>query len=122
MLETLRHRAQIRTRLVKVGNRVRCSCCGASAFRFQPAGDPPRPGARCPHCGALERHRLLWPYLEGLLKDGDRVLHFGPEPILARNFVALPIVYVPADLNPEASHLARGMVVHAADITDQPWP
>jgi SAM-dependent methyltransferase len=68
----------------------------------------------------LERHRALWPYLSELIDAGDRVLHFAPEPVIARNLSALSVDYVPADLDPQAAHLAR-IVVQAADITRQPW-
>lgn len=100
-------RAQVHTRLLRLGNRVRCPCCDCSAFGFLPAGDPPRPRARCPHCGALERHRLLWPYLSELVKPGDRVLHFAPEPVIARNLAGLGIDYFPADLDADAAHLPQ---------------
>jgi SAM-dependent methyltransferase len=65
---------------------------------------------------------VLWPYLSDVIEAGNRVLHFAPEPVIARNLSALSVEYVPADLDPGASHLARGIAVQVADITRQPWP
>lgn len=63
-----------------------CPVCGESARRFRPYGVPPRDNAQCPHCGALERHRLLWLYLlrKTDLFDGrpKKMLHVAPEPCL----------------------------------------
>jgi len=46
-----------------------------------PAGTPPRPESQCPTCGARERHRLLWYYIENEidLTDGwNDILYFAP--------------------------------------------
>ena len=47
------------------GRACECSVCGFVG-RFRYFGDPPRPSAKCPRCGSLERHRLfaLWWTLE----------------------------------------------------------
>ena len=37
-----------------------CPVCGRNVRRFLPFGAPPRPDAKCPACGSLERHRLVW--------------------------------------------------------------
>lgn len=39
-----------------------------------------RPSARCPGCGALERHRMLVAYLRSNEHRWERTLHFAPEP------------------------------------------
>lgn len=109
--------------LARRGDRVFCECCGNASLRFVPFGSPPRPTARCPHCGALERHRVLWPHIRASLRPGARVLHFAPEPILARNVIRLPEVdYTAADLHPSSASLASEAEIVAADITNQPWP
>ena len=41
-----------------------CPICDTSSFRFQDAGRNGRTDARCGRCGSLERHRLIWLYLE----------------------------------------------------------
>ena len=60
-----------------------CPVCGRSSSRFREFGFVPRPDALCMHCGALERHRLAWLYLERRtdLFDGrpKRMLHVAPE-------------------------------------------
>jgi SAM-dependent methyltransferase len=90
------------------GDRVECPCCGGRFRAFLPFGVVRRPGAMCPACGSLERHRLLWLWLErrtDLFRVTARLLHLAPEPLLGRRLAALPrITYVSADLQ---SPLAR---------------
>jgi SAM-dependent methyltransferase len=63
-----------------------CPVCGRSSRRFRPFGVVPREDAQCAHCGSLERHRLLWLYVQTRtdLFDGrpKKVLHVAPEPCL----------------------------------------
>lgn len=62
-----------------------CNVCG-HVGRFRTAGHPPRYGARCPVCLSLERHRLLALCdREYQLFADRRVLHFSPEPSIARH-------------------------------------
>ena len=90
------------------GNRVECPCCGGRFRGFLRGGVRGREGARCPRCGSLERHRLLWLYLEertDLLRRPQRLLHVAPERRLAARLASAPqLRYVSADL---ASPLAR---------------
>lgn len=83
-----------------------CACCQREASKFQPFGVRPRPNARCPHCGSLERHRMLWMFLAsrpGLLEGKQRLLHIAPEPVIARLFKEVPGVhYISADLSSAA--------------------
>lgn len=70
-----------------------CPVCHHSSRKFLPFGaQVVRPDARCPSCGALERHRLLWLYLERRtdLLDGAprRMLHVAPEPCFEPRFRA----------------------------------
>jgi len=57
--------------------------CGKSSGRFRPFGIVPREDAQCVRCGALERHRLLWLFLQKQtdLFDGKpkQMLHVAPE-------------------------------------------
>lgn len=97
-----------------------CPCCGRSSALFLPYGRPRRSGVRCPHCGSLERHRLIWSYLRERYSDGSdplRVLHAAPEQIIARNLASLAHVdYTSVDISP-----GRADVV--ADLTKRtPWP
>ncbi len=70
------------------GQKFHCSLCEKNYSRFFQMGDPPRLNARCPGCGSLERHRLLWValehlYKEGVIKMGGRLLHIAPEHSIA---------------------------------------
>jgi SAM-dependent methyltransferase len=104
------------------GDRVECPCCGRTARRFIPTitpVGPNRPNARCPHCGARDRQRYLWLYLErktNLLVDRLRVLHFAPERIFEQRLGSRPnLDYVSIDLE-------RPRATVKADITDLPFP
>jgi SAM-dependent methyltransferase len=81
-----------------------CPICASSTRGFQPFGAIPRPDARCPVCGSLERHRLLWIFLQQRTDFFQgrprRMLHVGPEPLFERVFRRLPnLDYVSADLD-----------------------
>lgn len=98
---------------------VLCPCCGESFASFAPHGRVPRPGARCPSCGALERHRLLYLYLGArtpFFTADLKVLHFAPEGCFHRWFRRLPnLDYTSADLmSPHA--------MEKVDITRIQWP
>jgi SAM-dependent methyltransferase len=71
---------------------------------FLPHGDPPRPHARCPECGSLERHRLDWVLFRDHtnLFDGKpkMMLHVAPERFLAVRLCQVRnLAYLSADLN-----------------------
>jgi hypothetical protein len=98
------------------GDAVRCPCCDGSFDAF--IRHRGRPHAKCPRCGALERHRLLWLYLTertSLLSSRSSLLHFAPEPAFARRLKRDPgLRYVTADID---SPLAMDKV----DIMDMPY-
>jgi len=116
-------RVRIRNQLVRFANRGAnrsCPVCRTDSRWFARFGDPLREDARCVHCGACERHRLVWLFFEQStdLFDGraKRVLHFAPEVCLeARLRSRIGDGYVTADLRDK-----RAMV--AMDITDIPAP
>jgi hypothetical protein len=107
-------------RLAHAGNARHCPICGCSSRKFLTAGVVPRQDARCPHCGSLERHRLLWLFLNARtdLFDGrrKRVLHVAPETCLELALARrLGDGYLTADLlDPKA--MVR------MDITDIRYP
>lgn len=108
--------------VARSGTRMRCECCGNTSRWFRACGTPARANARCPHCGSLERHRVLWPHLRAILRPGLRVLHFAPEPVIARNISFFPeLHYTAADIDPDRPTLARDVVIAKADIAAQPW-
>lgn len=86
--------------------RMHCPCCDHEATEFLPFGVKPRPNARCPRCGSLERHRLLWMFLRGrgdLLRSGMTLLHVAPERALRRLVQSVQgLTYIAADLSAEA--------------------
>ncbi len=93
-----------------IGNRFVCPCCGGRFRKFLTYGVRPRPNARCPRCGTLERHRLLWLYLKqetGLFSESLSVLHFAPEFIYYRALSSLPnLFYVTADIDSPLASVA----------------
>ena len=87
------------------GDAVECPICGGRFRKFasKHGAGGRRRGARCPRCGSLERHRLLWLYLtqeKDLLAPPTRLLHFAPEPGIGERLQARPgLDYLSADLN-----------------------
>lgn len=80
-----------------------CPVCERSARRFAPFGIVRRTEAMCIHCGALERHRLIWLFFgarPALLGRQMRFLHVAPEPCLEPRLRArLGTGYVTGDLH-----------------------
>jgi SAM-dependent methyltransferase len=97
------------------GSRVTCVLCGGRFRRF--AGSGSLPNVRCPRCGSLPRHRLLWLYLEasGLAREAEAVLQVAPEPHIARRLRARgDLRYVSTDLEDPAADVR-------ADLTALPF-
>ena len=79
-----------------------CSCCGFHG-KFNAMGLRLRLDAKCPACGALERHRLLaLAMARGFVgMAGKDVLHFAPDAIIVKMVAdQLPTSNVTADLEP----------------------
>src|SRR4051812_31219823 len=99
------------------GDRVECSLCGGSFSDFVPHRG--RQGVRCPKCGSMERHRMLWFWMRDqpfLRTDGLRILHVAPELSLRKLLREIPGArYTGADI---ASPLAD----EHWDVTDIPHP
>lgn len=97
-----------------------CPVCDRFSGAFLEFGRKRRPDARCPGCGSLERHRLVWRYFQrrtDLLDGrGRRMLHVAPEacfaPLLRR---ALGDGYVTADWS-------RPGAVMRMDVCAMPYP
>lgn len=82
-----------------------CPVCGSRYRRFMPYGYvTSREDALCPHCLALERHRMIWLWLSecsDLFESRPRLLHIAPEVSLMRHFKRLyrgTENYITADL------------------------
>jgi hypothetical protein len=82
-------------------HRVRCNVCEWEGRRF--LSDEWHPFTVCPACASQVRHRLLVAAMSQLddltfihLARGKRVLHFAPEPELAKRFREISAYYVNA--------------------------
>jgi SAM-dependent methyltransferase len=112
-------RMQIKS-LACIGNTFYCNCCRKTFSRFLPYGNIRRENACCPWCHSLERTRVLQCYLEketDLFTQERKVLHFAPEWIIRKRFLASPgrKGYFSADINP-------ALADHLVDITQIPFP
>ncbi len=81
--------------------------------------DGTRRWARCPFCGALERHRLAVIAFDRVIAPAfagrtPRVLHFAPEPMIATRLRQLGGTYETADLYLDG-------VDHRVDLVDLPF-
>lgn len=84
------------------GNSVNCNVCDHSFRKFLPYGRKARENALCPNCLALERHRLMWLFLDketNFFTSKLKVLHIAPELCFIDRMEALPnLEYITADL------------------------
>jgi SAM-dependent methyltransferase len=98
------------------GSRVSCPCCEGGFSRFLPHRG--RAEAKCPRCGALERHRVLWLFLEretDLFERPGAMLHVAPEYAFLRRLSRVEgLRYVTGDFD---SPLAD----HELDVMDLPF-
>lgn len=103
------------------GNDVACPVCKNTYSRFLPygRGASARENALCPGCLSLERHRLMWLFLQrktNFFTASLKVLHVAPEYCFIGRFESLPnLDYITADLE---SPLAKVKM----DIHEIPFP
>ena len=107
------------------GDNVQCTVCNAEYAMFGPYGTKQRKNALCFNCGSLERHRLLWMFMERKtdLPSGKkiRLLHFAPEKCFFKKFTSLSnIEYFPCDLFPEIFKFDKTGKIQKIDITAIP--
>jgi SAM-dependent methyltransferase len=100
------------------GNNVECTVCHSTFRKFLPYGRKSRENALCPKCLALERHRLIWLYLErktDFFTRKNKMLHIAPELCFMDRFESLPnLDYITGDIE---SPLAKVKM----DIHDIPF-
>ena len=84
------------------GNNVECTVCHSTFRKFLPYGRKSRENALCPKCLALERHRLIWLYLErktDFFTRENKMLHIAPELCFMDRFEGLPnLDYITGDI------------------------
>ncbi len=75
--------------LLYIGRGCECPVCGTRRRRFLPYGYvTSRANALCPNCLSLERHRLMWLYLQretNLMTTHPKLLHIAPEVCIKRH-------------------------------------
>lgn len=102
------------------GNTVTCNVCGYSFRKFLPYGRKARENALCPKCLALERHRLMWLFLQKeteFFSKPLRVLHIAPELCFIDRMKHLPnLDYTTADI--ESPLATVKMDVHQIPFED----
>ncbi len=90
------------------GKAVTCNICGHHYRQFLPYGRKARANALCPHCLSLERHRMIWWFLQertDFFTAKLKILHIAPELCFSKRFTAVHgDDYLTADLE---SPLAR---------------
>lgn len=113
--------------LLYKGRGRECPVCGSHYRCFMPYGYTDagsRENALCPSCLSLERHRLLWMWLErhtDMITSLPVVLHVAPEVCLMRKFrrayKECPERYITADLESPLADLR--MDIQAIPLADQ---
>ena len=91
--------------LFYMGNKVECPVCHNTFRKFLPYGYTKKTGrdnALCPRCLSLERHRLMYLYLQkktNFFTENLKVLHIAPEQCFFKRFKALEnLDYTTGDL------------------------
>ena len=109
------------------GNDVYCPICNSYFKFFASGGMDNRLNARCHTCNSLERHRLLYLYIDQKFSFFEnqttiRLLHFAPEKCFYNIFSNMKhIDYVPCDLCPEIYNYKGGAKISRVDMTAIPF-
>ena len=110
---------KIQSYLNKEKEKFECPICGYSG-PFMDVNPPSghRKHAKCPKCGAAERHRIQYLVVNQIMKDMNvselRMLHFAPEPFFREFFSRRFGLYQTADLDMQG-------VDHNVDLQDLPF-
>jgi len=102
---------RIVNQILYYGRKYVCPVCEHSFRKFLSFGHPKRINVRCPSCASLERHRLIWMFLQNkteFFRANLRVLHFAPELGFFEKIKKMGnISYIPADINPFCSEIKK---------------
>ncbi|NJM95017.1 MAG: class I SAM-dependent methyltransferase, partial [Acaryochloridaceae cyanobacterium CSU_5_19] len=105
---------------INYGKQCYCPICNSKLRTFKPMQTvSPRLNALCPVCHSLERHRMIWLFLQhetDLFSSAPKkMLHIAPEECLAQKIAQCSTIdYLTADLNNSA--MVR------MDLTDIQYP
>ncbi|SNS66971.1 Methyltransferase domain-containing protein [Belliella buryatensis] len=103
------------------GKQVQCNVCDHQFRKFLPYGRKARENALCPNCLALERHRLMWLFLQKetpFFTKKLKVLHVAPELCFIERMKALPnLEYITGDI--ESPLASVKMDVHQIPFEDE---
>ncbi|MEM8762562.1 MAG: methyltransferase domain-containing protein [Bacteroidota bacterium] len=117
-------KSKIRQKLY-AGNSVSCCICNQKFKQFKTSGWIVKKGGKCISCGARQRHRLLWKYLEQQLPktlSNLKVLHFAPDKSLYERLSTFDFeAYISCDLFPENLHYIPKDKIVKVDITQIPY-
>lgn len=102
-----------------LGRRYQCPICGWHFRLMLTAGTVPRANAQCPRCKSLERHRLIWLYLQqrsDLFTRPQRLLHIAPERVFTTIFEKQ------ANIETISVDIKSPLAAVHADLTNLPLP
>jgi len=108
-----------------MGKRV-CPLCKSKIKSFIPFRQ--RENAKCPDCGAVERHRALWLYFKYKAKifsdreytNGYKLLHFAPEAAFYTIFKSMKnIDYYPVDIDPTKTEIREIIDIQSINYQDE---
>jgi hypothetical protein len=96
-----------------------CPVCESRLREFFLFGDKLKSGKRCPVCGSLERHRLVWLFMHQktnlFTPSRKRILHIAPEPCLTS------VLQESENIDYLSTDLARYAMIQA-DLTQLCFP
>jgi len=102
------------------GNKVECPVCSKTFRKFLSYGATERNNVLCPNCLSLERHRLMYIYLQqktSFFTDKQKVLHVAPEQCFYKLFRKMKnLEYVTADIESPLADVK--MDLHKAPFKD----
>lgn len=106
--------------LIYGGNKVECTVCGKHFRKFLSYGATERLNVLCPNCLSLERHRLMYLYLQQqttFFTEKHKVLHIAPEQCFYKRFRRMKnLDYTTADIESPLADVK--MDLHRAPFKD----